>query len=564
MKIFRSIASLIVRSYSAVYLAYTGFLLRKTTFQAVEIDLSGLLPERWIPTSPLDLGSRPRMTYRKLLELLDQVAADPKIEIVLLRIGPNFLGLARIQELGRALDRIKAADKKLVALIDNCGMRESLLIARCHQRYMVPSGVLAPTGLNMEVTYLRGLLDKAAVTPDLLVAGRFKSAAETLTRKKSSAAAREMTAGLLDDLFAQVIADLAEALGKTKTQIKKLIDAAPYTAQRALEAGLVDKVAYRDEALKELRLKDDGKLISGIRYLRITSRRNLARARLNQAPRLAVVYLLGAIRDGRGDPARGRLGAESFARIIHRLAKDESIKAVVLRISSPGGTVSGSDRIRREVELLSQKKPVIVSLGDVAASGGYYVAVAGGQILTERAALTGSIGVIAGKFDISGLYGKLGLTTEAYRRGAAAGIFSPYRGYTEVERRRMEEILQAVYSDFKKAVAAGRKLSAAEVDRVAEGRVWTGQAALKAKLVDELGGLGEAIGLAKIKAGRSKDEPVHLIEYPRIPSPLKMLLMMPTMKSLMPAAAALEEGLVLAEDLSAGPYAGLPFKLTIR
>ncbi len=549
------------RIMAAFYLWFTGFFLRRARYDAIEIDLGGSFPEHWLPGSPLDLRRRRRMNHRELLELLDVVARDPLIKTVVCRIRPGGMGLARTQEVARALERLRAAGKKTAALIDQAGTREFLLAAQCERRWLVPTGLLSLTGLSMELTYLRGLLDKADVAPDLLVAGKFKSAAETFTRTGASEAAREMTEGLLDVLYGQIVTDLAAALGKTAAQVKKIIDGGPYTPERAVKAGLIERAGYRDELLKELQVKNS-RLAGGNRYYRVFARRIHARATLVGAPTVAVVHLSGQIQEGRGEPARGVYGASSYVRLLRHLKRDKTTKAVVLRVSSPGGSATGSDLIRRELERLATKKPLIVSMGDVAASGGYYVAVPGKKVLAERGTLTGSIGVIAGKFDLSGLYAKFGVRVEAHRRGEAAGIFSPIGRFTKTERKRMEEVLQTMYAEFKQAVAKGRKLPLERVDELAEGRVWTGSEALSAELADELGGIGEALRLAKLEAGGAENEPARIVEYPVLPSPLRMLLAL-NVRTTDPFPLPLP-GLGIARAIAAGPYMGLPFEVEIR
>lgn len=565
MKILASLYKGFSRSWSAFYLWFTGFFLHRARYRAVEINLGGAFPERWVPSSPLEWRRRPRMTHRELIEMLDLVAQDPKVQTVILRINFNTIGLARLQEVARTLDRIKAAGKKLVAQIESAGTREFLLAARCEKRTIVPSGIIALTGLNMQLTYLRGLLDKADIKPELLVAGKYKSAAETFMRKEASEAAREMTEGLLDEVYGQVVGDLAETLGKPPARIKKIIDAGPYTPERALKAKLVDTICYRDELLKELKLSGaKAGLLSGGRYQRVMSRRVRARARLVDAPLVALVHIGGTIRDGRGDPGRGQPGASGYVKLLRRITREDAIKAVVLRVSSPGGAATGSDLIRREVQRLTEKKPVVVSMGDVAASGGYMISAPGSKLFAELGTLTGSIGVVGGKFDMTGLLAKFGISRETHQRGAAAGILSPATGFSRLERKRMQEIITSAYRQFKAAVAAGRKLSAKKVNELAEGRVWTGSEAIDAGLVDDAGGVGEALREAALNAGGVEGEPARLVEFPVIPSPLKLLLSMGETRHALPLPAQLIASVEQATELSRGPFAGLPFDIRIE
>jgi len=564
--ILRWLWEMAARAYAAVYWRLTGRLLRRARYEAIEIEIAGALPEHRAPGSPFEFRRPARLTHRRLIELLDFAAADPRLKTIIVRLGPLTVGLARLQEVARALDRVKAAGKTLVAHLDSVGLREYVLAARCQRRLMTPTAVLALTGLNMEITYLRGLLDKADVEADLLVAGKFKSAAEMFTRTSAGEASHAMTEGLLDDLYTQLVADVATALGKSPAQVAKLIDGGPYAPERAVKAGLVDKLAYRDEMLAELGVKDERRLVPGLRYWRLMERRERARARMIAAPTLALVHLSGAIRDGRGDPASGRPGADSYVKLLRRLRRDKRVKAVVLRIASPGGAAGGSDLIRREAANLAAEKPLVVSMGDVAASGGYMAAVAGRTILAEPATLTGSIGVIAGKFAVAGLLAKLGVNVEAHRRGAAAGIFSGLGRFSALERRRMTEVLGAAYSSFKEAVAAGRKMTAERVDEIAEGRVWTGREALEHKLVDKLGGLAEALAEAKNLAGCAAGEPARWIEFPQPLSPWRLLRSFGAVDAVLPALTA-DSPLAMLDEmraLAAGPYAGLPFRIRVK
>jgi len=502
------------------------------------------------------------MSHRDLLDLLNHLAGDDRVRRVILSFGPMATGLARIQELGRALDRLRAAGKEIVANIESMiGTREYLLAARCSRRVMAPSAMLALTGFNMELTYLRGLLDKADVEPELLVAGKYKNMAETFMRKSASRAASEMTEGLLDELYGQLLDDLGEALGKKKAAVAKLVDGGPYSAERARQAGLVDELLYRDELLDSMDAGHEKKIVQGRRYGRFVQRHQRRRARMIGAPVVALVHVTGAIRDGRGDAGRGMPGAGGYVRLFRKIRRNSAVKAVVLRVSSPGGVAGGSDLMRRELQLLAAAKPLVVSMGDVAASGGYMIAVPGKMILAERGTLTGSIGVVAGKFAISGLLAKLGINVESHRRGDAAGVFSGMSRFSEIERKRMTEIIKSSYESFKGTVAEGRGMSKRKINAVAEGRVWTGSEALAGGLIDDLGGLGDALQKAKDLAGGVEGEPVRLWELPVVPGPWRMLLSMGEARVELPSPLNRIE---IWREMAAGPYAGLPFELDLR
>jgi len=551
----------IARGWAALAWHLARGVYARAAFDTVEVKISGPLSARVGPGSLLQARQGQNLTHRRLLELFEGLAADPKIKRVIFHFGATGLSLARAQELARALRRLREAGKILAAYCETISAREYLLAAQCEKIYLAPMSVLMLTGLNMEMTFLRGLLDKAGVEPDLLVVGKFKSAAETFTRKTAGEAAREMTEGLLDDLYAQLAADLAAALGKTAAQVKKIIDEGPYTADRAVKAGLIHGAGYRDRLLADLEIKGAGTIVSGAKYLRLLLRRRQRRARMLATPRVALVHLDGTIHEGRGDPTRGRPGAGGYVRLFRALTHNKEIKAVVLRVASPGGVAGGSDLMRHELQLLAKKKPLVVSLGDVGASGGYLVALPGRPVLAENATLTGSIGVFAGKFDLSGLLAKVGVSVDTHRRGAAAGLLSPLDRFSDVERRRMKEILTATYRGFKDAVAEGRDLSKRQVQAAAEGRVWTGREAKEKGLIDDIGGLGEALARAKELVGCPAAEPLRLDILPAVPGPWRMLLNWSGGQALLPEPLHL---LTEAREWTRGPYAGLPMRIEIK
>jgi protease IV len=365
--------------------------------------------------------------------------------------------------------------------------------------------------------FLRGTLDKIGAVPDMLHIGAYKTAVNQLTEKTFTPAHREMAESLNRDHFDQLVKAVADARKKSEADVRGLLDEGPFLPEDALRAGLIDDVAYEDQ------LGDKGKipLAKGHRielddYQRVSA----SSVGLGRGPKVAVIYASGTIVSGRSgyDPLNGSvLGSDTLIDAIRKVRDAQDIKAVVLRIDSPGGSAIASDVIWRELVLLRDSKPgkaLVVSMSDLAASGGYYMAMAAPQIVAEPGTLTGSIGIFGGKVVTGGTYAKLGVNIEGISAGKFSDMNSPIRPYNDAERRKVGEQLQAFYDQFVERVAASRQMAPERVDAIAQGRVWTGRQARQNNLVDALGGLDRAVALAKERAHLKGDD-ADLVVYPQ-------------------------------------------------
>jgi len=466
------------------------------------------------PADPVGyLQARRRPTLRGVVEALRDAAGDDRVAGLVARVG-GALPLARTQELREAVRAFAAAGKPAVAWAETFGeggpgTLPYLLATGFGEVWLQPSGDLGLTGLAVEAVFLRGALDKLRLEPQLAQRHEYKNAVDQLTRYGFTDAYREAAARLAASAMEQVVAAVAEARGLTPERVRELVDRAPLTAAEAREAGLVDRVGYRDEVYADLRGRlGDPELRYLARYRRSAGPARLVGAvRRRGRPVVALVTVVGAILQGRS--RRGPLrpvpaaGSDTVAAALRSAARDDSVGAVVLRVDSPGGSYVASDVIWREVSRLG--KPVVASMGDVAASGGYFVAMAADAIVAQPGTITGSIGVFSGKVVTTGLLDRLGVGTDAVAEGRQARMFSPRVGFDDDQWRRLEEWLDRVYADFVGKVAAARRLPPERAHELARGRVWTGADACEHGLVDELGGLHRAAELARQKAGLPAD-----------------------------------------------------------
>ena len=465
-------------------------------------------------------GGEASLSLLETLLVLRRAARDPDLAAIAVRFDGPPGGLARALTLRRAL--ADAAARKPVLVWAESLSTEELLAASTATRVLVPeSGSVFLVGLRYEGVFLRELLDKLGVAPEVVRIGAFKTAGEMLTRSALSPEQREQLEALLDDHFAALVDGIAMGRRLEPAAVRERVDAGPFTAPAARAAGLIDDCRYPDELPDQIRElapalagRDPLPFVDARLYLALRAADAGWAPLARELPALVYVVARGQITRGRG---RRGVASDTYRRLLDRLGDDERVSAVVLRIDSPGGEVVASDLLWRAVQQLGREKPVVASLGDTAASGGYYVAAAASAIVAEAATVTGSIGVVGGKLDLSGLYERVGVGRDGVQRGARAGLFSEARGFSPEERKVVREGMESAYERFVARVAEGRSLAPERVLESAGGRVWSGRAAQALGLVDALGGPLEAIALALRRAELDPDAPFALGVAPRLP-----------------------------------------------
>ncbi len=452
-------------------------------------------------------------TVRATVEALRKAKVDRRVAgVVLVPAGANGLW-GKLQELREAVVDFKTSKKPIVAYLEYGGEQEYYLASACDKVFLMPASPLDLSGLATYELFLRGALDKIGAYPDMLHIGDYKTAANTFTERTYTPAHREMAESLTTDLYEQLVRGIAEGRRKSAAEVRAIVDRGPLLPEDAVRLGLVDDVAYEDQI-------DDKVSFGGQRMKRLDNDqyRHVPAASLgiDRGPKIAVIYAEGTIASGRSTSDLGSpvVGSETIIEYIRKARADETIKAIVLRVDSPGGSAIASDVIWRELMISRPSKPIISSMSDLAASGGYYIAMPAHAIVAQPGTLTGSIGVVMGKFALGGTFEKLGLNMEATSRGQYAQIYSPDRPFTPEERAKVEEQMQATYDLFVEKAAQARRTTPEKIDAIAQGRVWTGSQAKRLGLVDELGGLQRAVALAKQHAKIDPATEVQLVVYP--------------------------------------------------
>lgn len=487
--------------------------------------VAGPVLEQSVPAFPFS-GAAEADSLQELYPALRAAREDRSVRGLAVYIQEADFGLAKAQELRRQLMALRQAGKFVECYLETAGEGGNgtlpyYLATACERIHLAPLGDVNLLGLHLENRFLRGTLEKLKIQPEFNHVGRYKSAVETWTRSELSPPAEEAIAAVLDGYYTQIVAAIAEARKKTPDEVRWIIDGAPFGAEDAVRRGLVDQISYPDQFREHLK-----KRAGGEPHLLLLQ--DYSPAPQIAPRRIAVVFALGLIIRGTGGTApwtgETYVGSNDLSALLRDMGDDESVSAVVLRIDSPGGSPLASDLILREVEKLKEKKPVIVSMSDAAASGGYYIAAKADRIVAEPATLTGSIGVFGGKFVTTGFERELlGVTHDTLKRGANADIYSSLQPYTPEQSMLVQRQMDKIYSSFVGHVAAGRRMSRLQVEGVASGRVWTGAAAKKIGLVDELGGLDRAIELAREEAGIGPGEKAAVVFYPEPPTWLALL-----------------------------------------
>jgi protease-4 len=484
--------------------------------RVLELRLSHDVPETSSGLTLLSGGGAP---FYEVEYALRRVAEDARVSGVLVKLEELDLGWSRAESLHRALLGVRQASKTTVAYVTGGGNAAFLVASACERILLQPSSTLMLQSLSAEGFFLRDFLGEVGVRPQIDHVGEYKSAGEMFLRREMSPEHRSEIDEILASLHEQIVTRIAAGRGVNREDVERWLRAGPFTADEAVDEGLVDRLAYEDgcvdvleEALGERpRLVEDGSHRARPGWFRRLWRR--------RRPRVAVVHACGVLTMGRhGRPSgRGRaIGARSLAGVLESLRKDRRVKAVVVRVDTPGGSAVASDVVHRAFVLTSKEKPVVVSMGDVAASGGYYIASAAHAIVAEGPTLTGSIGVIGGKFSFDRILDRLGIYRETRALGTNASFLSPLQPFSEEERAWHRRSLAHFYEKrFLPVVMEGRSLDFERADRVGRGRVWTGRQGLEHGLVDVLGGLDDAIRLARDRAGLAPGRTNVVFHAPR-------------------------------------------------
>ncbi|MFF4196246.1 signal peptide peptidase SppA [Nonomuraea sp. NPDC001831] len=501
---------------------------RRTGPLVLELDLTEGLTEG-PPSDPVAAVLSMRKTrLSDVLSGLRRAARDSRVKALVVKLGGNPMGLAMVQELREAVTRFRASGKLTVAYAETFGEFSGgtvpYYLATAFERvYLQPSGDVGLTGVAMEQRFLKGALTKLGVAVEAGQRHEYKTAVNTFTQDHMTEPHRESMTRIVESVAEQLVHGIAEGRRLDPAKVRELIDRGPFTASEAQETGLVDALAYRDEVYDEVRRATGGEahLLFVSRYARSAAVRKLPHP---MADCIALVHGSGQIRSGRSGRSPlgggGAMGSDTISAALRAARRDEHVKAVVFRVDSPGGSYVASDTVWREVTLTRRVKPVIVSMGDLAASGGYFVSMGADVIVAQPGTLTGSIGVYGGKPVMTDLLQKIGINTELVADGVNAGMFSTARGFSPEQWDRVNGWLDRIYDDFVGKVAESRGLTRERAHELARGRVWTGADAHANGLVDELGGLEHALALARERARLADDAPVRV--YPRL-NPLERL-----------------------------------------
>jgi protease-4 len=439
-----------------------------------------------------------------------RAAADPRIKGLYLEVGDVSNGWAAVQEIHDAVAAFTASGKPCHAYGETFDNKSYYVASACGDVYLAPAGLLLVNGFSVTTEYYKGTLDSVGVHANFEHVGDFKSAVEPFERTGPSDAASLAMDAMLDSLFEQMVNGIATSRKMTPDQVRAIIDNPPITPEGAVASGLVDGLKYRDEVREGL---------AGEERTQLSDYRESTSPLTSPKKSIAIIHAEGEIISGEsGSPVYGgnMIGDRSMAELFEQVRKDDSVAAVVLRVNSPGGSGLASDAIWHEIKRTREAgKPVVVSMGDYAASGGYYISAAADAIVAEPGTLTGSIGVFGGKMNLAGLYEKIGVTMHTYQRGALAGLLSGTTDFNDVERAKFREFLDSFYQVFLTRVADGRGMTKEAVHEVAQGRVWTGQQALDRKLVDQLGGVDVAMAKARTLANIPEGEEVGILRLPK-------------------------------------------------
>ncbi|CAI0431745.1 unnamed protein product [Linum tenue] len=464
------------------------------------------------------------LSLPQICENFVKASYDPRISGIYLHIDSLACGWGKVEEIRRHILDFKKSGKVIVAYTPTCREKEYYLACACSEIYAPPSAYFSLYGLTIQASFLGGLFEKVGIQPEVQRIGKYKSAGDQLTRKTMSEENCEMLTALLDDIYGNWLEKVSSETGKKREDLENFINEGVYKVERLKDEGLITGILYDDEVISLLKEKlgvQKEKVLPMVDYRRYSRVRNWTLGLVGGKDLIAVLRASGSISRVRGPlslPGSGIIG-EQFIEKLRSVRESKRYKAAIIRIDSPGGDALASDLMWREIRLLAASKPVIASMADVAASGGYYMAMATDVIVAENLTLTGSIGVVTGKFNLGKLYEKIGFNKEIISRGRYAELLAAeQRPFRADEAELFERSAQNAYQQFRDKAAFSRSMDVDEMESVAQGRVWTGIQAASHGLVDATGGLSRAIAIAKLKANIPQDKPVTLVEMSR-PSP---------------------------------------------
>jgi protease IV len=476
------------------------------------IDATGQIEEQRSPDLFSAFSGFTTPVLHDYVDAIDAAAKDSHIAGLVVRIAPLETGWGKLEEIRSHLLAFRKSGKPSICYLgyDGIGNPEYYLASACQQIWLVPTAPVSIRGMMAEALFFRGTLDKLKVVPEFYHIAEYKTAGNTFTEKQFTPAHKEEVEGLLHSIYDLYLNDASKARGMDRAQFEALLNRGPFSSSDAVTNKIVDRLGYWDQLQDYFKGRPQGwNPVSLNRYRSSISN--------DGTVNIAVVHASGLIVSGDSGSTPGGgsvMGGDSVAADLRAARKDYSIKAIVLRVDSGGGSVVGSEVIRREVELANQVKPVVVSMSDVAASGGYWIAAPARKIVADPGTITGSIGVLIGKFNVSGLYALLGMSTDSVATSDNATMFSAQQNFTPAQRAYIQKSLNDTYADFTKGVAQGRKMTVEAVDKIGKGRVWSGVQAKEIGLVDELGGLDRAIEIAKQLSNIPAGESVHIVRYP--------------------------------------------------
>jgi protease IV len=532
---------------------------------ALVLALEGNVPEAAPVELPIPfVQAQSSPTVRDVWTSLRQASNDHRIKAVVLQPHGLTAGWGKLQELRQEILNFKKSGKPVYAYLQAAGSREYYLAAAADKIYLSPDDLLNVKGFRLEEVYLKNTLDKLGIGVEVDHIGRYKDAGDIFTKTGMSPETRDVLNQVLDQLYNDFCTTVGQSRHKSADDLRTLVDMGPFQASQAKAAGLVDELGYEDQMYADLNKRANS---SGLNK---TYLKAYFRATPGSGDRIALLAGEGEI--VRGDPSsnvqgEGNISAGAFSKIIQRVRNDRSIKGAIVRVDSPGGDAVASDEILHELKLLSAAKPVVISMSDVAASGGYFISMTGDSVFSYPNTITGSIGVLYVRPNFRGLFEKLGLKEDILSRGKLADMDSVYQPLSDAAKQKLHDSIQATYRSFVSKVAASRKKTYDQIDPLAQGRVWMGAQARQNGLVDELGGLDDAVALVRKRAKLSPSGDTNLVMYPPRRSLLDVLMNSPETSLEAVADVKLRQivpGLPSQSFFNGGMLRIMPYKLIVH